>query len=158
MGPPAHVSHIPSTSPPSALTSASWGKRKASALKSDVDSPSPSSKCSCPPSVAAKAQQEGSTAISSLASTFQEMSKPLTMHIPAPMIPAPPPAPPSDFTCAVKVLTLATNISDGDKLEMMPLFLKNKDKVVVFLYMNANLRAAWVQKRLAEVHANMNID
>src|SRR5258708_5486861 len=51
---------IPSTSPPSALTSTSQGKRKASALSSDIDAPL--GKHSCPPSATAKAQQEGSAA------------------------------------------------------------------------------------------------
>ncbi|KAG2042890.1 hypothetical protein BDR03DRAFT_1005807 [Suillus americanus] len=118
MAPP--VSPLPSMSPPSALTSASWGKRKASALESDGNTPS--SKRSRPPSVTAKVQPEGSAAISSLTTVMQEISKHLATPTPIPVAPVLPAAPPSDFACTVEVLSSATNISDEDKLEMMPLF------------------------------------
>ncbi|KAG2359667.1 hypothetical protein BDR07DRAFT_1488023 [Suillus spraguei] len=134
MGPPASpITHLASTSPPSALTT------KRSRL----------------PSVTAKAQQDGSAAMSSIATVMQEMNKHLSTPSPAPTtLPA---APPSDFACAVEALTLSTNISKQDKLEMMPLFLKNKDEAIVFLYMDDELRVAWVEMRLGELCA-MNID
>ncbi|KAG2342751.1 hypothetical protein BDR05DRAFT_1000724 [Suillus weaverae] len=155
MGPPASpMTCLPSTGPPSALTSASQGKRKASTLGSDVDAPS--GKRSCLPSATTKVQQEGSAAISSLASIMQEMSKHLSTPLPVPTtLPA---APPSDFAHTVEVLTSATNISKQDKLEMMLLFLKNKDEAVAFLYMNDELRVAWVEKRLGELCTMMNTD
>ncbi|KAG2349302.1 hypothetical protein BDR05DRAFT_943317 [Suillus weaverae] len=110
MGPPASpITCLPSTSPPSALTSASRGKHRASTLRSDVDAPL--GKHSCLPFATAKVQQEGSAAISSLASVMQEMSA----HF-------------------------SHNISQQDKLKMMLLFLKNKDEAVTFFYMNDELR------------------
>ncbi|KAG2034768.1 hypothetical protein BDR03DRAFT_984191 [Suillus americanus] len=85
--------------------------------------------------------------------TSASWDKHLATPTPIPVAPVLPAAPPSDFACTVEVLSLATNISDEDKLEMMPLFLKDKDEAVAFLYMSTQLRAAWVQKRLAEVRA-----
>ncbi|KAG1792095.1 hypothetical protein EV424DRAFT_1455148 [Suillus variegatus] len=95
----------------------------------------------------ARPQQENA-AIVALAGAVQEMSKHLVIPPPPPALPA---APPSDFARSLEVLSAATNISDEDKLEMMLLFLKNKDEAIVYLHMNNRLRAPWVQRRLGEM-------
>ena len=148
MAPPA-ASSIPSTSPPSALTSASRGKRKASTLGSDVEAPS--GKRSRPPSMTAKAQQEGSAAMSLLTTAVEAMSKHLSAPPPVLVVPA-------DFARAIEVISDAPYVSDEDKVDMTQLFVKEKDQATTFLYLKGdNLRATWVRRKVAEIRA-MSID
>ncbi|KAG2126044.1 hypothetical protein DEU56DRAFT_759011 [Suillus clintonianus] len=162
---PTALSTVPSTSPPSALTSASphslhsvltsasRGKCKASVLGSDVDAPS-GKRCR-PPSATAKAQQEGTTAMTLLASAVASMSKSLAAP---PVIAAPPVPPVSDFACAIEVLSEAMYLLDDDKLDMTQLFMKDKDEATVFLYLKGDhLKANWVQRKLAGMRTT-NID
>ncbi|KAG2741716.1 hypothetical protein P692DRAFT_20851004 [Suillus brevipes Sb2] len=146
------MAHWLPTSPIAPSTPAlSTDKRKASALGSDVDAPS--GKCSRPPSATAKAQQEGTAVMSSLATTVETMSK--NMSAPPP---PPPPPPPSDFARAVELVSEATYLSTNDKLDMAQLFVKDKDEATAFLYLKGDdLKANWVQRKLAEICA-MNID
>ncbi|KAG1855657.1 hypothetical protein DFJ58DRAFT_727469 [Suillus subalutaceus] len=150
--PPATSSRIPSTSPPTALTSTSQGKRKASALGSDGDAPS--GKHSCPPSATARAQLEGSAAMTSLVTAMEAVSK----HLSVPPVLAAPVAPASDFAHAIEVISDATYMSDDDKLDMTQLFVRDEDQATAFLYLKGdNLRANWVKRRLGETRA-MHID
>ncbi|KAG1839200.1 hypothetical protein DFJ58DRAFT_733421 [Suillus subalutaceus] len=150
--PLATTSHVPSTSPPSALTSTSQGKCKASALDSDVDALS--GKRSHPPSATARAQLEGSAVITSLVTAMETMSK----HLSVPPVLAAPISPTSDFACTIEIISDATYISDDDKLDMTQLFVRDKDQATAFLYLKGdNLRANWVKRRLGETRA-MHID
>ncbi|KAG2048268.1 hypothetical protein BDR06DRAFT_999763 [Suillus hirtellus] len=103
------------------------------------------------PAYATARPQQENAAIVALAGAVQEMSKHLVIPPPPPVALALPAAPPSDFARSLEVLSAATNISDEDKLEMMLLFLKNKDEAIVYLHMNNRLRAPWVQRRLGEM-------
>ncbi|KAG1839812.1 hypothetical protein DFJ58DRAFT_733154 [Suillus subalutaceus] len=158
--PPTMSSCIPSTSPPSALTTLSpidkstlsINKCKASALGSDGNAPL--GKRSRPPSATARAQLEGSAAMTSLVTAMEAVSK----HLSVPPVLAAPVAPASDFVCAIEVISDATYMSDDDKLDMTQLFVRDKDQATVFLYLKGdNLRANWVKRRLGETRA-MHID
>ena len=65
---------------------------------------------------------------------------------------------PADFARSIEVISDAPYVSDEDKVDMMQLFMKEKDQATTFLYLKGdNLRATWVRRKVAEICA-MSID
>ena len=143
---PAPISPgIPSTflsgSSVSGLTSVSWGKRKLDAMEVSVVSESGKAKRSHPPSASVKAQQDGSSAMMKVADMVEDLMKTFVQA-----------------QSQEQQYARATydGLSTEEKLELIDFLGRNPKEVVKYLYMDNNLRAVWMQRRLNEIHARVN--
>ncbi|KIK35761.1 hypothetical protein CY34DRAFT_16830 [Suillus luteus UH-Slu-Lm8-n1] len=138
----------------SALTSASRGKHKHSALGAKSIGET-SQKKRRTPSASVQAQQEGSAAMTMLAGIVGDLSKTLAQPIDTP----PPhlahqqgPAP--HVTQAIDIVRQTPNLTMDDILDMTNFFMKPENEVKAAGYItlaDPNLRAGWVERRLMEL-------
>ena len=148
---PAPISPgIPSTflsgSSVSGLTSVSWGKRKLDAMEVSVVSESGKAKRSHPPSASVKAQQDRSSAMMKVADMVEDLTKTFAQAQ----------SQEQQYTCAITLLNAYDGLSTEEKLELIDFLGMNPKEVIKYLYMDNNLRAVWMQRRLNEIHARVN--
>ncbi|KAG2359005.1 hypothetical protein BDR07DRAFT_1488749 [Suillus spraguei] len=146
----APTSTFTSTTSNSKLMSASRGKHKHSALGDNTNS---SQKCSHPPSTAAKAHQESSTALTSIVQML-----PLVVD----SFSAPPPTqqqdecpPPTTLGCAISILCTTDGLTEDDVFVLTNFMTANPNEVVAFLALHGfSWRTSWALRKLATLCGN----
>ncbi|KAG1888611.1 hypothetical protein F4604DRAFT_1915625 [Suillus subluteus] len=147
--PAAPTSTFTPTTSDSRLTSASRGKHKHSAL----DNTESSRKHSHPPSLAAKAQQEGSAALASIAQVLLQVVDSFSSSSSTQQDERPPPM---TLGCAITALCDTEGLQLDDVLVLTDFMTANPNEVVAFLALKEGpvWRTSWAQRKLAALRGN----
>jgi hypothetical protein len=139
-------SHVSSTSN-SVLTSANRGKRKHSAL----DDEGSSRKRSRSPPLIAKAQQEGSAALTSIAQILSQFIDSFDSSSSA----KPERPPPTSLGYAIAALSDTEGLELDDVMLLTDYLSSNPNEAIVFANLGVPLwRASWAQRKLAAMRKN----
>jgi hypothetical protein len=134
----------------SKLMSASRGKRKHSALGDDADL---SRKHSCPPSATAKAHQEGSVALTTIAQVFPQFLN--SFYTPPSINQQDECPPPTSLGSVITLLCTTQGLVDDDVLVLTDFMTANLNEAIAFLTLSGPLlRTSWVQRTLAALCGN----
>ncbi|KAG2072132.1 hypothetical protein BDR04DRAFT_1153634 [Suillus decipiens] len=142
---------MPTTSN-SKLMSVSRGKHKHSALGDNTDS---SWKHSCPSSAAAKAHQESSTALTTIAQVLPLVVD--SFAVPPPTQQQDECPPPTTLGCAISLLCTTDGLTKNDVLILTNFMMANPNEAIAFLALHEHgpsWRTSWALRKLAALCGN----